>query len=259
MMTTKANISPDKEGHSANTVEAFYVNGSGKRGGLVFRKCSIAIIISVAVFFAATTAVWAAEIQLAGIILGRSSLSVIKKYGDPDDVRVGGRGQIAIDQSAANPFGMEAPPPGIGMETPPPGIGMETPPPGFGADQGAMQPGMSSPFGLGFGVPQATQMSGREITWIYRFEKNKELDFLLDPQGRVLQIAAYGVEWKGMKTSKGIGLGKTYKEVILTYGFPESHEQQPLGGMVLKYANSDRVAFTLVGNQVVGITIAFMD
>lgn len=233
-----------------HTVEASYLSGSGKRGGLVFRKCSIAIIISIAVFFAATTAVWAAEIQLAGIVLGRSSLSVIKKYGDPSEIRVGGRGQTAIDQSAGNLFGMEAPPPGMSMEAPPPG---------FGADQGAMQPGMSSPFGQGFGVPQPIQMSGREITWIYRFEKNKELDFILDAQGRVLQIAAYGVEWKGMKTSKGITLGKTYKEVILTYGFPESHEMQGPGMMVLKYANSDRVAFTLVGNQVVGITIAFMD
>lgn len=258
-MTVEANISLDKEGDSAHTVEASYMNGSGKRGKLVFRKCSIAIIISVAVFFAATTAVWAAEIQLAGIVLGRSSLGVIQKYGDPSDIRAGGRSQAAVDQSAGSPFGMEAPPPGMGMETPPPGI-MEAPPPGFGADQGAMQPGMSSPFGQGFGFPQATQMSGREITWVYEFEKNKELDFLLDAQGRVLQIAAYGIEWKGMKTSKGIGLGKTYKEVILAYGFPESHE--PLGlpnGWVLKYANSDRVAFTLVGNQVVGITIAFMD
>jgi len=256
-MTIGANISPDKEGDSAHTVEASYMNGSGKRGGLVFRKCSIAIIISVAVFFAATTAVWAAEIQLAGIVLGRSSLSIIKKYGDPSEVRVGGRGRAAIDLSAGNPFGMEAPPPGMGMEAPPPGT-MEAPPPGFGADQGAMQPGPSSPFGQGFGIPQATQLSGREITWIYRFEKNKELDFILDAQGRVLQIAAFGVEWKGMKTSKGIGFGKMYKDIILTYGFPESHDQQPLG-MVLKYANSDRVAFTLVGNQVVGITIAFMD
>jgi len=206
----------------------------------VFRKSSIAIIISLAVFVIVTS-VSASEIQLADIKLGRSALTVIQKYGDPSEVRVGGRAQNNGLGEAAPGFG--------GAEAPPPGFGGEQPP-----------PGMSNPFGGPTMSPQtpAGKGAGREITWIYNFAKNKTLEFLLDPEGRVLQIAAYGVEWKGLKTAKGITLGDTYKQVILAYGFPETHEQMGIE-MVTKYANSDRVAFSLVGNQVVGITIAFMD
>jgi hypothetical protein len=217
------------------------VRSSRKRGELVFRRFSIAIIIAVAAFVTTATVASAAEIQLAGIKLGRSALSIIQKYGDPSEVRLGAR--AAQQQPSANPMagGMEMPPPGL--------AGGEMPP-----------PGMANPFG----GPSAGQQnqgvgSGREITWIYRFAKNKSLEFIIDPEGRVLQIAAYGIEWSGLRTAKGIVLGDAYKKLILTYGFPESHEQSGGGEMVIKYANSDRVAFTLLGNQVVGITIAFMD
>ncbi len=207
----------------------------------MFRKSSIAIIVSVAAFFTAATAASAAEIQLAGIKLGRSALSIIQKYGDPSEVRLGARSQ----QANTGGWGAQS---GSGP--------MEAPPPGFGG--GEMPPGMN-PFGGPQGGGQAQGgASGREITWIYRFDKNKTLEFIIDPEGRVLQIAAYGVEWSGIRTAKGITLGDAYKKIILTYGFPEAHEKTGIE-MVTKYANSDRVAFTLVGNQVVGITIAFMD
>lgn len=207
---------------------------------LVFRKSNIAIIVSVAAFLTAATAASAAEIQLAGIKLGRSALSIIQKYGDPSEVRLGARAQ----QANAGWGGQS----GSG--------GLEAPPPGFGG--GEAPPGMNP-----FGAPQQGSQAqggavGREITWIYRFDKNKTLEFIIDPEGRVLQIAAYGVEWSGIRTAKGITLGDSYKKIILSYGFPESHDKTGLE-MVTKYANSDRVAFTLVGNQVVGITIAFMD
>ncbi len=208
------------------------------------RKSSIAIIIFVAAFLVVTTAASAAEIQLGGIKLARSAFSIIQKYGDPSEVRPGGGGGPAMGPMNGSPFGMETPPPGMGtpIETPPPGMGMQ-PPPGFGPNMG---------------MPQQTQAGGREVIWVYNFAKNKTLEFILDSKGLVLQIAAFGVEWSGMKTAKGITLGDTYKEVILAYGFPESHSISGIN-MVLRYANSDRVAFTLVGNQVVGITIAFMD
>ncbi len=217
-----------------------YVNRSGKRGELVFRKSSIAIITSIAVSLAISAAASAAEIELAGIKLGRSAFSIIQKYGDPSEVRVGGSSHAA-EQSTGG--GMEMPP-GLG-------IGGEAPPPGFGG------PSLGGPVAE---APhqQTSKPMGREVTWIYRFAKNKTLEFIIDAEGRVLQIAAYGVEWPGLRTSKGTHLGSTYKEVILAYGFPETHERAGIE-MVLKYANSHRVAFTLVGNQVVGITIAFMD
>lgn len=212
----------------------------------MFRKTSIAIIIATTAFFSAATAVSAAEIQLAGVKLGRSALSVIKQYGDPSEIRLGARAQANTQMNVMNPGMPPNPFQGpMGGEAPPPGMNMEMPP-GFGG------PNMGGP------QQQGGQTGGREVTWIYRFAKNRQLDFIVDPEGRVLQIAAFGVEWSGMKTAKGIGLGSSYKQVILAYGFPETHEKSGIE-MVLRYANSDRVAFTLVGNQVVGITIAFMD
>lgn len=202
-------------------------------------KSSFAIIILITAFLVVTTAASAAEIQLGGIKLARSAFSIIQKYGDPTDVRPGGGGGPVQNQMPGSPYGIETPPPGTPSEGPPPG--------GFPSGLG---PNMMS--------PQQGQATGREVNWTYRFAKNKTLEFILDSKGLVLQIAAFGVEWPGMKTAKGIGLGDTYKKVITTYGFPESHSVSGIE-MVLKYANSDRVAFTLVGNQVVGITIAFMD
>ncbi len=212
----------------------------------MFRKTNTAIIIAVLAFVVTATAASAAEIRLGGITLGRSALSIIKQYGNPSEVRLGQRAQAAV-QPGFGGAGGEMPPggmPGFGGEAPPPGMSMEAPP-AFGAPGVAAQPSQG-----GGGA--------REVTWIYRFAKNKTLEFIIDPEGRVLQIAAFGVEWPGMKTARGITLGASYKQIILTYGFPESHERSGIE-MVLKYANSDRVAFTLVGQQVVGITIAFMD
>lgn len=210
----------------------------------MFRKTNIAIIIAVSAFLLTVTTASAAEIRLGGITLGRSALSIIKQYGNPSEVRLGARAQTNTQSGLG--MGGEMPPGGMaafGAEAPPPGMGMEAPP-AFGAPNVAGN--------------QQSQGGGREVTWIYRFDKNKSLEFIIDPEGRVLQIAAFGVEWPSMKTAKGITLGASYKQIILTYGFPESHERSGIE-MVLKYANSDRVAFTLVGQQVVGITIAFMD
>ena len=202
-------------------------------------RSRIAILIMVAAFCAMTTAASAAEISLAGIRLGRSCLNVLQKYGDPSEVRVGARAQTDAQAGGMqNPFA----PPGMGIEMPP-GMGMEMPP-------GLSMPGMPQ--------PQAQQASAREITWIYRFSQNRTLEFIIDPEGRVLQITAVGVEWSGLRTAKGVVLGSTYKQVIMAYGFPESHEKSGIE-LVTRYADSDRVAFTLVGNQVVSITIAFMD
>ncbi|MBP6963970.1 MAG: hypothetical protein KBC96_06150 [Armatimonadetes bacterium] len=202
-------------------------------------KPRIAILIIAAAFCAMTTAASAAEISLAGIRLGRSCLNVLQKYGDPSEVRVGARAQGDPQAGGAQmPGGL----PGMGMEVPP-GMGIEMP------------PGLAMP-----GAPQAQaqQANAREITWIYRFSQNRTLEFIIDPEGRVLQITAVGAQWSGLRTAKGIILGSTYKQVIMAYGFPESHERSGIE-LVTRYADSDRVAFTLVGNQVVSITIAFMD
>ncbi len=107
-------------------------------------------------------------------------------------------------------------------------------------------------------APVVAKKSAPEVTWIYQFVKNKTLEFIINPEGYVIQIAAYGVEWPSMRTSKGVTLGDTYKKVILSYGYPESHEKAGIE-LIARYAERHRAAFTFVGNQVVGITVALMD
>jgi hypothetical protein len=134
--------------------------------------------------------------------------------------------------------------------------------------------GLSS--GSPFAMPQmgtvvAQKTTSPEVVWIYDYypKKSKQLRFTINPDGLVVQIAAFGVDWPSIRTSKGIGLGNTYKEVLFKYGFPESHEQSSLGlggqGGIpvpitnIKYPEKHRVIFTLVGINVVGITVALMD
>jgi len=208
--------------------------------------------LTIVVLCISVSAVSAAELQLAGIRLGRSALTVIQKYGNPSEVRVGA---VAKVQPAAP--AMFSPAPG-GMPFPmlegssmPFMPGMPTT--AFGIPT---SPGISQLPGVPTAPAQVT--SAPEVTWIYKFPKNKTLEFIISPDGSVLQIAAYGVDWPGISTSKGIRLGQTYKDVILKYGFPESHERSGVE-LITKYPETHRVLFTFVGKTLVGITIALMD
>jgi len=208
--------------------------------------------LAIALFYVSACVASAAEIELAGIRLGRSALTIIQKYGNPSEIRVGAQSQVQDQQGMeAQQPGMEPPPPG--MEAPPPGMGM-----GMSMDMGI--PNMGAPIPGG----QQTQRRGPpEIVWIYRFPKNKTLEFLVSPDGRIMQIAAYGVEWPGIGTALGIRLGDTYKDVILKYGFPESHSKSGYE-LRAKYSDKHRAVFSFVGQgliqpTVVGITIGLMD
>lgn len=204
--------------------------------------------LAMALFYVSACTASAAEIELAGIRLGRSALTIIQKYGNPSEIRVGAQSQVQGQpgmeaQSPMNPMG-----PMVGMSAAE-GMGI----PGMGMDMG--MPGMGAPLVPG----QQIQRKGPpEVVWIYRFPKNKTLEFIVSPDGRVMQIAAYGVEWPGIGTALGIRLGDTYKDVILKYGFPESHDKTGIE-LIAKYSDKHRAVFTFVGRIVVAITIGLMD
>ena len=212
----------------------------GEQLEVKIRPKPLPAVLAIALFYVSACAASAAELQLAGIRLGRSALTIIQKYGNPSEIRVGAQSQVQDQQ------GMEAQPPG--MEAPPPGMGM-----GMSMDMGI--PNMGAPIP---GGQQPQRKGPPEIVWIYRFPKNKTLEFLVSPDGRIMQIAAYGVEWPGIGTALGIRLGDTYKDVILKYGFPESHSKTGIE-LIAKYSDKHRAVFTFVGKTVVGITIGLMD
>jgi len=212
--------------------------------------------LTIVILCLSVSAVAAAELQLAGIRLGRSALTVIQKYGNPSEVRVGTASQAqpgAPAYAPTMPGGMPSPVPETSSMPFLPGAPTSAMPFGAPAQQGFL--GAPSPTWAPTG--QAVQ-SAPEVTWIYRFPRNKTLEFIISPDGRVVQIAAYGVDWPGVSTAKGIRLGQTYKDVILTYGFPESHERMGVE-LVAKYPETHRALFTFVGKTLVGITIALMD
>ena len=193
-------------------------------------------ILAIALFYVSACAASSAELELAGIRLGRSALTVIQKYGNPSEIQVGAQSQVAGQAGAAQPMMS-----GLGMSAAE-GMGMP------GMDMG--MPGMAG---------QQPQKKGPpEVIWIYRFPKNQTLEFIISPDGRIMQIAAYGISWPGVGTALGIRLGDTYRDVVLKYGFPEAHDKNGIE-LIAKYTDKHRAVFTLVGKTVVGITIGLMD
>jgi len=107
-------------------------------------------------------------------------------------------------------------------------------------------------------VPQSGQQPQEQvIRWIYEL-KNIILEFTLDRFGTVLQIRVIGERWHGARTSKGLTLGSTYKQVLTRYGFPEVHEYHG-NTLIVGYPERHHLAFALINKKVVSITVALVD
>ena len=210
------------------------------------RRRLLLVGLAIALLILSAYAAYAAELQLAGIKLGTSAMTIIHKFGNPMEIQIGD----SAEQYVA------APPPAAGS----PG-GMLP-----GAMPGAMPfdltgmpgGGQSSPGSTG-GLPVVARRGPPEVTWVYKFPKNRSIEFIINPDGRIMQIQAFGADWSNVHTSKGIALGvSTYKDVLAKYGFPEAHDRAGIE-LITRYMKKDRVLFTLVGQTVVGITIGLMD
>lgn len=216
------------------------------------RKTLLSYGLAIGLLVMSAYAASASEIELAGVRLGRSALLVIQKYGNPSEVRVGAARAEEQQMSAATGMPMTG---AIDPEL----VSQMNQGGGLGGGLAALfgtSPTPTPMLPMGQQAPQ--KMAPPEVTWVYKFPKNKTLEFIINPDGRILQIAAYGVDWSSIRTSRGITLGDTYRDVVLKYGFPESHEKSGLQ-LMAKYPDKHRAVFTLVGKTVVGITIALMD
>ena len=183
-------------------------------------------------------------------------------------------------------FGSSGPrsgPPGGFSSGPPGGYGGPTggfgggPPGGFGGEgDGSGFPsagGGATGGGIGgFGQTVSTLAQQQEVTWIYNRKVKNNLvsyNFLIGPNGNVVQILVSGYSDAATKTKRGIGLGSTYKDVVKAYGYPEEHARY---GRVLvaSYRSRAHVSFQFLnetpqsnpfasGNKVIGITIATVE
>ncbi len=112
-----------------------------------------------------------------------------------------------------------------------------------GLPAGAGGPGL--PGGGGGSAPSGnTQTEVTQYTrWVYNRGGSK-YGFIVDNQGRVVQIEAIGLQNNRVKTRKGLGFGATFAQLIKSYGNPDGYE---VGGdtILVKYLVNKKVAFRL--------------
>ena len=167
--------------------------------------------------------------------------------------------------SGGGPAGM----PGSGGPMGMPGM------PGSGGGRMGM-PGM--PGSGGGGAAGATSLptlpgSGggpsQETIWWYKYpQQGLFYAFLLNKQGQVIQIQAHGYKpdpkAPTARTAKGITLGAPFGSILKNYGW--SSDGEHIGEyLVMRYDSRDRVggghgrlAFQVMRNQVVGITVGYV-
>jgi hypothetical protein len=208
---------------------------------------SLALVIACGLASAAS----AAEVQLAGVKLGTPANKVLQKLGNPVEINIG--------TAAAQPSGQPAAGGGMGMGARGGMGGGMAASMGMGA-RGGMGGGMAASMGMGgmagragTAAPSAskqptTNAAATVTTWVYDYPKGKkdrELRLTINTQGIVVEIEARSAQWKGVKTSRGITFGSTYRDIIAKYGFPDSQEQQGTS-LLLKYRQKYQLVFTLV-------------
>lgn len=220
-----------------------------------------------------------AENSLIGIKLYDSGLRVVSIYGTPDRVEAVGSGGGAIGPGGggggpAAPGGPAAAGAagggragGGGAATPmwhndlsglgntifqkgagpaddasgaPQGLGL----PGGRGGGGAPGPAGGGP-AMGPGAGAGGGTSGRVVftRWVYNRSGSK-YGFVLDKSNRVVQIEAIGLQNAKVKTSRGIGFGSTFAQLIKKYSAPDGYEING-DNVVVRFLVRNKVAFRL--------------
>jgi len=138
-----------------------------------------------------------------------------------------------LSGSDAGGGGGGRPPSGAGM---PPGM-RGGPPGGFGGPPG-MGGGSGAPRGNGGAAESATY-----TRWIYH-RNGSQYGFVFDKFNHVVQIEAIGLQNSKVKTSRGIGFGSTFAQIIKNYQAPDGYEISG-DNVLVKYLSKAKVAFRL--------------
>lgn len=170
----------------------------------------------------------------------------------------GGGASPALDQGI-NPFAFgdsilrQLPPIGAeggggGGRLSTPGGGSTAPsgPPGRMGPGGGFPggPPMGGPGGPG-GTPPAAG-AGTRVTftrWVYN-RKSARYSFIIDRNGRVVQIEAMGMNDRNVRTSQGVGFGSDFRSVITRFGNPDGYEISG-DNIFVKFLTRRKVAFQM--------------
>lgn len=235
------------------------------------RVCGRLIVVVAMATVLAASASAAVERTLAGVKVLSSMSLVLKKYGTPTEVRVGG--QSTDTNSSATGVGGPGGLPGFGGGGPGgPGMGGPMGGPNFGG--GGPRGPMGGPFGPNAGNDEEDGAGGvggypggqgsfgvsiqpNMVTWIYDLEDGGSLEFTFSSDGRVIQIHATGLKGNE-RTAKGVGLGMKLSEVMQLYGYPE---RQFISNRILhmSYIDKYHIAFQFYHQKLVGIIVAAVD
>jgi hypothetical protein len=240
------------------------------------RVCGRLIVIGAMASTLAVAASAAAERTLAGIKIFSPMSLVLKKYGTPTEVRVGGQSTDTSSSTANGPFGGGQGGPGglPGFGGGGPGGGYPGGPGGSGGYPGAGGRGPGGPGGPYGGNSEDDNGDGtggypgqsstlgvtiqsNMVTWIYDLPDGGSLEFTFSSDGRVIQIHATGLKGNE-RTARGVALGMKLSEVMQMYGFPE---RQFISNRILhtSYIDKFHVAFQFYHQKLVGIIVAAVD
>ncbi|MEZ0326233.1 MAG: hypothetical protein ACAH95_10025 [Fimbriimonas sp.] len=208
----------------------------------------------------------AAERGLLGINLFDSGVTVVTKFGNPDDIQAvniggmaGGGGTPGGGGPGGPARGGGAPRGGSGGGTGSssdfsfgdfvfrqggrPGGGGFGPP---GADGGG-PPGPMGSMGAGGsgGAPPAAGGGAAEnatyTRWVYNRSGSK-YGFIINKKGQVVQIEAIGMANSKVRTSKGVTFGNTFAQVIKKYKTPDGYDISG-SNVMARYLTRNKVAF----------------
>lgn len=174
-----------------------------------------------------------AEVSLLGIRLFSPASRVLEKFGNPREINYV---QVTVRRFEQQGGGQE--------------------------QQGGGEGGLPGPGGPQGGQPGGTGASGEqriemETVYIYRGKGGSTYSFVLNKDGRVVQISAHGYKPDpNVRTARGISLGDPYSQVVKAYGYPQEH--QYYGDVILARYNKLGVAFQIdtKTNKVMAVVIA---
>ncbi len=233
-----------------------------------------------------------AERSLAGIAIFAPGSEVTRKFGNPNQILVGGVSPAsATTGGPGGPGGFSGSPGGFsggqggpggfpgsgssgggtgslpGFPGAAPGGGFPGASPGGFPGAGGGFPGAGGGFpgsgggfpGAGGGFPGGAAAAPIKppVTLIYNRPNGGTLEFTISPDKRVVQVRETGYSGS-YATARGIKLGTSYSAVVARYGYPE--DTQISGSIInIDYKDTLHCGFQFLDQRLVGIIVASPD